>query len=230
VRIRLILGAAALAAVAGYDVVVRPWLLDWGSTPDERRRPLPGDNVVDDIVAAGMARHTRAVTIGAPPEAVWPWLVQIGDRRAGFYSYDWLERATGTVHYIDGRHSATRIHPELQDVRPGDRIATGSIGTRLRIDAPVTVAAPGYALVIGTWAFVLVPAPGHRTRLLVREPYPGWVRLAVPARLGPLRALAGVIDYAVGEPLHFLMERKMMLGLKQRAEHGAAEAPGQAAG
>ena len=171
-----------------------------------------------------MARHTRAVTIDATPEVVWPWLAQIGDRRAGFYSYDWLERATGTVHYVEGKHSATRIHPELQSVQVGDRIATGSIGTRFRIDAPVTHVEPGRAVVIGTWAFVLVPLPGGRTRLLVRQPYPGWIRLVVPAHLGVLRALAGMIDYAFGEPLHFVMERKMMLGLKQRAEHASTPA------
>jgi hypothetical protein len=112
----------------------------------------------------------------------------------------------------------------LQTVQVGDRIATGSIGTRFRIDAPVTHVEPGRALVIGTWAFVLVPLPGGRTRLLVREPYPGWVRLVVPARLGVLRALAGMIDYACGEPLHFVMERKMMLGLKQHAEHSGTPA------
>jgi hypothetical protein len=202
---------------------VRPWMLNWGSTKSERRRRLPGDDISNDIVPAGMARHTRAVTIDAPPEAVWPWLVQVGDRRAGFYSYDWLERATGTVHYVEGKHAALRIHPELQDVQVGDRIATGSIGTRLRIDAPVTVLAPNHALVMGTWAFVLEPVPGGRTRLLVREPYPGWLRLAVPARFGLLRALGAAIDYAVGEPLHFAMERKMLLGLKQRAEQATGQ-------
>jgi hypothetical protein len=87
--------------------------------------------------------------------------------------HDWFERATRTVHYVDGKHSATRIHPELQDVKVGDRIATGSIGTGFRIDAPVTVLEPNHALVMGTWAFVLEPLPKHRTRLLVREPYPG---------------------------------------------------------
>lgn len=214
-------------ALAAYDTVVRPWMLDWGATAEERRRPLPGDDVVDDIVPLGMARHTRSVTIETPPEAVWPWLVQIGDRRGGFYSYDWLERATGTVHYTEGRHSATRIHPELQDVKVGDRIATGSIGNGFRIDSPVTVLEPNRALVMGTWAFVLEPAPGGRTRLLVREPYPGWIRLAVPPRFGVLRALGAVIDYAIGEPLHFVMERRMMLGLKQRAEQSAS--PGRAA-
>jgi len=211
-------------SVAVYALVVRPRMMDWGASSEERRSRLPGDDVVNDTVSPGMARHTRAVTINAPPEAVWPWLVQIGDRRAGFYSYDWVERATGTVHYVDGKHSATRIHPELQNVQVGDRIATGSIGTRFRIDAPITRVEPGRALVIGTWAFVLVPLPGGRTRLLVRESYPGWIRLAVPPRFGVLRALGGAIDYAFGEPLHFVMERKMMLGLKQRAEHRATPA------
>ena len=215
-----LLGALALA---GYDVVVRPWMLNWGSTKSERRRRLPGDDISNDIVPAGMVRQTRAVTIDTPPEAVWPWLVQVGDHRAGFYSYDWFERATGTVHYVEGKHSATRVHPELQDMKVGDRIATGSIGTRFRIDAPVTVLEPNHALVMGTWAFVLDPAPGRRTRLLVREPYPGWLRLAVPARFGLLRALGAAIDYAVGEPLHFAMERKMLLGLKQRAEQAAGQ-------
>lgn len=119
--------------MVAYEALLRPWMLDWGSTKQERRRPLPGDEVTNDIDPAGMARHTRAVTIDAPPEAVWPWLVQIGDCRAGFYSYDWFERATRTVHYVDGKHSATRIHPELQDVKVGDRILVveshqGSVG------------------------------------------------------------------------------------------------------
>lgn len=128
------------------------------------------------------------------------------------------------MHYVEGRHSATRIHPELRNVQVGDRIATGSIGTRFRIDAPVTRVDPGGALVIGTWAFVRVPLPDDRTRLLVRKPYPGWSRLAVPSRLGVLRALGGAIDYAFGEPLHFEMERKMTLGLKQRAEQAGTPA------
>lgn len=208
----------AVLALTGYDLVVRPRLLDWGSTRAERAMPLPGDS----IVAEEATRHTRAVAIAAPPAAVWPWLVQIGDHRGGFYSYDWVERATAGHFAEDGR-SATRIHPELQDVHPGERIGTGSLRTLLRIDAPVTVVEPGRALVIGTWAFVLERTLGNRTRLLVRQPYTGWLRTAVPARFAMLRALAGVVDYAVGEPLHFVMERKMLLGLKQRAEQAAKE-------
>jgi hypothetical protein len=82
---RVTLGTLALVA---YDMFVRPWMLDWGSAPGQRDQPRPGD----DIVELFMSHHTRAVTINALPEAVWPWLVQIGDHRAGFYSYDWIER------------------------------------------------------------------------------------------------------------------------------------------
>ena len=207
-----------VAGVVGfvvYDSLVRPLIVDWGATREERSMELPGDDVVEDV----MTHHTRAVTINAVPEAVWPWLVQIGDHRGGFYSYDWIERFLfpGMVHYIEGKHSATRIHPELQSVQVGDRIDTGSVG-RIRIGNPVTVLEPNRALVIGSWAFVLQPLPGQRTRLIVRERDVGWLRLVAPRRSGLLRAAGSILDYVIGEPLHALMERKMMLGLKQRAE------------
>lgn len=211
--------AVSVLGLVGYDALLRPALLDWGATDAERRMSLPGDEIVQEV----MSHHTRAVTIDAPPAAIWPWLVQIGDRRAGFYSYDWVERYVfpGTVHYVDGRHSATRIHPELQRIELGDRINTGSIGS-VRIGSPVTVLEPDHALVIGTWAFVLLPLNHNRTRLLVRERDAGWLRLLAPRRSGLLRGLGAIIDYAVGEPLHFAMIRKMMLGIKERAEAAAS--------
>jgi len=202
-----------LGLLGVYDTFVRPWMLDWGSTTTERAMALPGDDIADDT----MTHHTRAITIEVPPHIVWPWLVQIGDRRGGFYSHDWLERHIG-VHYIEDRHSATRIHPELQDLQVGDRIATGSIGN-ISIDAPVTVLEPNHALVIDTWAFVLQPTKQGHTRLLVREREPSWIRRIAPRRSGLLRAISGLIDYTVGEPLHFVMLRKMMLGIKSRAEN-----------
>jgi hypothetical protein len=122
------------------------------------------------------------------------------------------------VHYIEGTHSAARIHPELQQVHIGDRINTGSIGNKFAAGNPVTVIESGRALVIGTWAFVLQPLPGDRTRLPVRDRDWGYLRAAASRRLALLRATLGVIDYLIGEPLHFAMEHKMMPGLKQRAE------------
>lgn len=139
--------AAGIAAVAlaGYDTLVRPRMVNWGASSAERRMQLPGDDI-----ASGMPPdYTKAVTIEAPPEAVWPWLAQIGDHRAGWYSYDWVERFVfpGTVHYIEGTHSATRIHPELQQVHVGDRINTGTAG-KVAVGSPVTVLEPGHAPVI----------------------------------------------------------------------------------
>lgn len=207
--------ALGVVALIGYDTVVRPWMRCWGATEAERVKRLPGDEIVEDV----MTHYTRAVTIGAPPTAVWPWLVQIGDRRAGFYSYDWIERFVfpGTVHYVEGTHSATRIHPELQDVHVGDRINTGSIG-KVALGSPVTVLEANRTLVMGTWAFILRPLPDGQTRLLVRERDAGWFRLAAPKRSGILSAVAALVDYVAAEPLHFVMVRRMMLGLKQRAE------------
>lgn len=212
-------------AIFAYDTFARPRMRFCGSTPLERSMRLPGDEIIEDV----MTHYTRAITIDAPPTAVWPWLVQIGDRRAGFYSYDWIERFVfpGTVHYVEHTHSATRIHPELQDVHVGDRINTGSVG-RLEIGSQITVVEEGRALVIGTWAFILQSLEGDRTRLLVRERDSGWIRMAAPKRSGLLRAAGGLVDYVVGEPLHFAMVRKMMLGLKARAESAHAR-PGSPA-
>ncbi len=209
------LGALPLVV---YDSTLRRWMLDWGSTPEERRVALPGDEVVEAV----MTHRTRAVTIDAPPEAVWPWLVQLGDYRAGWYSYDWIENWAfpGMIHRADGRHSADYVHPELQDLHVGDRIDTGRVG-RTRIGAPVTTCDPNRALVIGSWAFIVQPLPGGRTRFLNRERESGWIRQLAPRRSGVLRAVAGLVDYMVGEPLHFVMVRKMMLGIKQRAERSA---------
>jgi hypothetical protein len=176
--------AAGIAAVAlvGYDTLVRSRILNWGATSAERRMQLPGDDI-----ASGMPPdYTKAVTIQAPPEAVWPWLAQIGDHRAGFYSYDWIERFLflGTVHYIEGTHSATRIHPELQQVHVGDPINTGTVG-KVAVGNPVTVLEPGRALVIGTWAFILQPLPGDRDPAAGPQP-----RLGLPAARRPAPACA----------------------------------------
>ena len=201
--------------LVAYDSLVRPRMLEWGSTAEERERPLPGDGILEPV----MTHRTRAVTIDAPPEAVWPWVVQLGDRRAGFYSYDWVERFVfpGTVHYVEGTHSANRIHPELQDLHIGDRINTGSVGS-FELGNPVTILEPNRALVIGSWAFILERVADGRTRFLNRERDMGWIRLAAPRRSGLLRAAGALIDYVVGEPLHSAMVRQMMLGIKQRAE------------
>jgi len=201
-------GAAVAAAGLAYHTALRPRMNRWGATQTEARRPLPGDELSPDP----FLHSTRAITIDAPPYAVWPWIAQVGYGRAGWYSYDWVERLMFAGRYAEG-HSATWIHPELQDLREGDVVPFG-VGVRI----PVTAIEPEKYLVIGkSWAFVLEDLSDGRTRLLVRTRGPGWVRAPLQ-RIPVLRQIGAAIDYAIGEPLHHFMERKMMLGVAERAE------------
>ena len=105
-----------------------PWHSAWGTTPDERALALPGDPAVRD--PALEIQH--AVTIAASPDKVWPWLVQIGQDRAGFYSYDWLERAAGA-----DIHNVEEIRPQWQDRRVGDLVRATQPGTSEACSAPI---------------------------------------------------------------------------------------------
>jgi hypothetical protein len=177
-----------------YFLAIRPWHRRWGATEEEVRMALPGDELVPD---PGY-EHTRAVTIHAPAEAVWPWLAQIGQGRGGFYSYDWLENLAGC-----DIHSADRIHPEWQAVKPGDPLAImRGWGTKL------AAVDPGRALVIDGWGtYAVRPLDARSSRLIARA--------RQPRGMGALAYLLTV------EIPHFLMERKMLLGLKARAERAA---------
>jgi hypothetical protein len=183
------LAAAGVAVTLSYALVARPRFLSWGATWKERWKPLPGDS-------AGSRRPgaTRAITIDAPVEAVWPWLAQIGQDRGGFYSYEWLENLSGCR-----MRNADEIHPEWQSREVGETVylhwASG---------LPVTVFEPNRALGLGNWGvFVLEPLEDGRTRLIARD-----------VRRPGLRFLA---DLPLELP-HFVMERKMLLGIKERAE------------
>jgi hypothetical protein len=191
--------AGALAAV--YVRFGRARVLTWGATPDEAARAMPGDDVLPDATLVA----TRAIGIDAAPEYVWPWLVQMGPTpRAGAYTYDWIERLLG----ID-IESGDRILPEFQHIEQGDAIAINDRGEGL----VVREVDPQRALVLqwvpaeSTWTFGLYADDGaRRTRLVSRN------RLRVR---GPLAWLGMV---AVMEPGSLVMERKMLLGIKQRAE------------
>jgi hypothetical protein len=184
-----------------YWFPIRRWMSRWGTTPSDLTRVMAGDGLLVDPTYSG----TTAVSVDAPPEDIWPWLVQIGYQRGGLYSYDWLDRLFG---YLD-RPSATRILPEFQHLAVGDVIPLGR-----GPGWPVAVIDPGRALVLDmrnlvgfdwVWQFGLYPLDEHRTRLVSRS----CVRTqAVWARL---------LTYAI-EPAGFLMTRRMLLGLKQRAE------------
>ncbi len=197
-------GATGVAALAAYVFAVRPWHLRWGATEAEARVVLPGDEIVPDASES----VTHAVTINAPVWLVWPWLVQVGQNKGGFYSYAWLENLVGCR-----MRNADRIVPEFQHLKVGDRVWLHPKVPPL----PVLVCEPYKAIVMGsntgepgTWGFFLKPIEDDKTRLVVR----GRGRVA----RGPLGWL---FHHALFEPAHFVMERKMMLGIKRLAEASA---------
>jgi hypothetical protein len=196
-------GIAAVVLVL-YRFVVQPWQHRWGATDQEVRRAMPGDEVIPQANST-----TRGITIGAGPEEVWPWLVQIGYGRAGWYSYDWIDN--------DGRRSADRIVPEFQDLRVGDQIhMVPGMGPRVRALRPNRWILSGDEGTL-TWCLALYRTPDGRTRLVSR-----W-RQDWPI------TLATALWILISDPGAFIMERKMLKGIKGRAEELAAYAPRSAA-
>jgi hypothetical protein len=206
-RIAVWAGSAGAGLLAAYAKLVRPWARRWGATAEEAARPLPGDGLVTkaDYVA------TRAITIDAPPQDVWPWLVQIGSGRAGWYTYDRIDNA--------GMPSATEVIPELQQLEVGDLIPMvvgKDIGVRVKELEPDRRMLWWDERGEYSWEWVLEPADGQ-TRLLNRlrvTRYP-WTR----KMLYELVAANGDV----------VMQRKLLRGIKQRAERLAARhrIPGQ---
>lgn len=205
IRAALALVGAGAVAHLGYCWGLRPWHLEWGATPAEVRRPMPGD----DLVPHPMVCATRGITIAARPPDVWPWLVQMGGyTRAGWYSYDRFDNA--------GKPSAERIVPELQHLRVGDVMLTSP-------DDGFVVRAiePGRHLVLDidrdgsriTSVPMLSPLPDGRTRLVFR----------VRAYFRPRHRLFG-IAFDLGD---FLFMRRQMRGIKVRAERGRPAPPGR---
>ncbi len=206
----VIAGAALVAAV----VVARRRLVRWGADDAEMAMAVPGD----DVVPGAGGRVTMATTLDAPPAAVWPWLVQMGVGRAGWYSFDVLDNA--------GRASAERIVPELQQIAVGDRLASSTGGATwfdvvgveperaLVLRAGIDLRArrsfppgarPAWWWSDGSWAFLLEPAPGGRTRLIVRAQGTG--RPFAVVRLG---------DLMFWNPAHVVMQLRQFAGLRRR--------------
>jgi len=195
---------------------LRRWASIWHTTPAERARDWPGD----ELSPRATEVTTRAVTIQAPAETVWAWVVQIGQDRAGFYSYTWLENLFRCV-----MPRVERIVPEWQHRTLGDIVwlarpdrYNGEARQKVvRIDRGrvLSLASPAdWGRLVrhqtsagGTWTFVLVPVDSQTTRLVVRSRGP-----EAPSVLGRL------FWVGVFEPAHFIMERKMMLRIKQLAE------------
>jgi hypothetical protein len=193
--------ATALAVTAACSPLLwRRHRLTWGATRGEAMRSMPGDQ----LLPCAPLVSTRAITIDAPPKAIWPWLVQMGPGRGGAYSYDWIQNLFGL-----NMHSANEILPELQDLAVGDVQQLGKHGPRLRVE----ILDPGHAFVLRSdddawvWQFELLPLDDG-TRLVSRN------RITAPHP--SLRSKAFSV-YAM-EPASLIMERKMLLGIKQRAE------------
>jgi hypothetical protein len=206
--IKIAIGAAwgAGTGVMAYTLLFRRQCLTWGATAEEVSRKLPGDELLPDVNIVS----TRAVTIDAPPGAVWPWLVQMGSGRGGAYTYDWIENLLGL-----NMHSTRQILPQFQDLKVGDEVPLGPGRPVMRVE----VCDPEHTLAIRfadgnwVWIFTLVAENG-RTRLISRN------RIATPGAALPVRAL----NMLVMEPGSLIMERKMLLGIKQRAEDLARDA------
>lgn len=202
-RLRYALPFVLLLGVI-YWFGIHPWMANWGSTPAEQQMALPGDHLHPDAYG----QTTQAITINAPPDVVWQWLVQIGQDRAGFYSYTWLENLIGV-----NIHNANTIHPEWQYLAVGDgwRMAPvdylGGVGKNAV--SKVLISDPGHALVLEIFgSIVIVPIDDQTSRLIIRG-YSG------PANL---------LTTLVVDPIVFTMGKRMLLGLKARAE-GQPDAP-----
>jgi len=203
---RLSLLAAACGVV--YSALVRRSVLTWGATASEAASRLPGDELLEH--ATGVS--TRAVDIDAPASAVWPWLAQMGPSpRGGAYTYDWIENLLR----LD-MHSVDRVLPEFQHPQVGATISLGANRMRLERVEPERVLAWRAEDGNWVWTFVLSERDG-RTRLISRNRFR---LLTLPARIGMVPM----------EPGSLVMERKMLLGIKERAERLASSAASRAAG
>jgi hypothetical protein len=193
----LLLTVILAALVAFFYLVYRPWQLSWGATPDEVARPMVGDGLVKNPTF----NATRAVTINAPAERIWPWIVQIGHKKAGFYSWDILDN--------DGIPSAGRIIPEFQKLKIGDLIPLSE-----HTDAAVVSMEPNEHLLLVfqsegtvTWAWALFKIDANRTRLVNRLRW---------------HASSAVSQFVL-DAFEIIMMRKHLLGIKRRAEASMEE-------
>jgi hypothetical protein len=183
-----------------YAIFLRPIILTWGASENEVKMPLVGDSLAPYISS------TRAITINAPISEVWKWLVQLGADRGGFFSYSFIEKTLG-YESRDGD-----IEPECQEMKVG-RIVPASLDeskSLIKYNFPVVAVEPGQSFVLKDWgAFVLKKINSKQTRLIVRT------------HGQELPTLKGIISDFIGRPLHYIMERRMLMGFKAQAEAGA---------
>lgn len=222
--IAAILAAAALIVLLIYLFFLRPWQMNWGATQTEVHATLPGDKLVPEPKLA----YTRAITIAAPVDEVWQWVVQMGYKRAGFYNHDIIMRLMGQADYVDGWRSSRRIVPELQELKEGDTISihSGAHFTVRSVEpqkmvlllARVNVSTNAYfeltdplpkEYLNNSWLITMEPLDPETTRLISRQRY-------------DFRGSFGTMLYFI-EPGAFLQESAMLQGIKQRSEKNYAD-------
>ena len=178
-----------------YWRLIRPIHINWGAASSEIKMKLPGD----ELISSNRIVSTRAITIHAKKEKIWPWIAQTGQNRGGFNSYYWLENLFGAKMV-----NADSIHFKWQNPQPGDTVYYGkNEGYTL-----ISLAKPNEYYSLGGWTFYLQPLDMGNTRLIVRYP-------SMEVRQSGFAAL---YYFGLFEPLHFIMESGMMMGIKQRAE------------
>ncbi len=206
-------GALTIGANLIASPLTRGWYAGWGATPADIHRSLPGDAIVPNPRLV----TNRAITIRATPAEIWPWLVQLGQGRGGLYTFQHLENIVRCQ-----MENVDEIRPELQSLAVGDQIRLGPEGYPFYT---VLAMNPDRTLVlrtgqgddtdtVGTWVFHLEAVDKSTTRLLVRS------RLVYPATVANRLIWRGITD-----PIYFVMERRMLIGIRDRAEFSAATAP-----
>ena len=197
----LIVVFIALLQLSIYDIFLKPIITTWGASEKEVSMPMAGDDKTLTITA------TRAISIHKPKSEVWKWLVQLGADRGGFYSYSFIEEALG----YETRHQDS-ITPEFKEIKVGD-LVRGSINEKRSIvpySFPVLYVEPEKTFVLGNWGtFLLQEIDSQQTRLIVRT------QEATSKKSEWLKA-ASYIEI----PLHFIMERRLLMGMKARVEAG----------
>jgi hypothetical protein len=216
----IVASTAVAAAGAAYIFALRPWHMRWGATNEEVTAALPGDELTPNATAV----VTHAITIDASPAEVWPWILQVGQDRGGFYSYTFLENLIGCE-----MTNTARMVPEWQHRAVGDTVWFGTpkhfkgqarmIAVIVDPERSMVLATPADWKRIqagepgreGTWAFILVPLGQTKTRLIVRSRGDAQPTLLKRAAI-----------HAFWEPAHFIMERKMLLTIKALSENRSA--------
>lgn len=201
---------SAVAVALLYQAHVRPWMYRWGARNDEITAALPGDELVDPATP----RTTRAVTVDAPPSAVWPWLAQIGEDRGGFYSYSLLERAVGA-----DVHNADAVCEQWQQLCVGDTIW---LARRYGPKARQIVAA------VQPMSHLVLVSPADYERLQQGQKASGSWSFVLRRQAGQTRLIARGSGGAAGhfwfDIPHFVMEQKMLRGIAERAQRARQRA------